>query len=143
MKKVVAYDEDLSNWVCHQISLLKSKQYDKLDIDNLIEEIESVGKSQRQAIESYFVIIIGHMLKIRCQPEMFSRSWIASVGNSRRRIQKIIKDSPSLKRELPELYRSAWEDGLMLAVEDTGMNRHKFPFQCPWSLTAALESPLE
>lgn len=143
MNSTVDYNHDLSSWLTQQIVYLKSKQFDKLDIENLIEEIESVGKSERRSIESYFVILIGHMLKIRCQPEMFSRSWISSVGNSRRQIKKILEDSPSLKRELENLYNKAWDDGLTLAIEDTGMKRHKFPTACPWSLTAALESPLE
>lgn len=140
MNELIKYDDDLTAWVETQLHFLKSKQFDKLDLENLIEEFETVGKSERRSMESYFVILLAHLLKAHYQPEMQSRSWFSSVGNSRREINKILKDSPSLKREMQMIFEKAWPDALMLAMEDTGMKKNQFPATCPWTLNAVMQN---
>lgn len=133
-----SYNEDLNAWLQQQVSYLREGKFDKLDIDNLIEEVESVGKSERRSIKNYFVVLIGHLLKLKYRPEKATGSWYFSITNSQRKIKEIIEDSPSLKREMQEKLEAAWKDAINLAVQETGLPRQTFPAKCPWTAEQAM-----
>lgn len=128
------YDTDLNRWLQEQISYLRDKQFDKLDIEHLIEEVESVGKTERRSMRSYFVVLLGHLLKLKYQPDMASGSWYNSIENSQEEIRLLIKDSPSLKREMAEKMHAAWPAALKLAIRETGLPKNTFPSKCSWSV---------
>lgn len=139
----VPYDKDLAAWVAQQVEYLRSGQFDKLDLENFIDEFEDVGRSARRSMHSYFVILIAHFLKLKYQPEMASRSWIGSINNAKRELQRLIKESPSLKQEMEEHFKDAWEGALKLAIDDTGMKKSQFPMSCPWSVEKAMAMNVE
>lgn len=134
-----SYNEDLNAWLQQQISYLRDKKFEQLDIENIIEEIESVGKTERRSMKSHFVILIGHLLKLQYQPEKASNSWYSSIDNAQEEINEIIEDSPSLKREMQEKFDAAWTGAIKLAVRDTGLPRSKFPLTCPWTVAQAMK----
>lgn len=109
------YQDDLSKWLELQIRCLKDKDFESLDL--IIEEMDALGKNLRHTFESYFRVMMIHMLKIEYQPEKRTRSWNASV----RQINKLIKESPSLKHKLDEVIRSAYEDAVYGASQETGL----------------------
>ena len=74
-KKLVTYEKDFFRWTKEQSEMLKTGEFERLDIAHLIEEIESLGKSQRDKLESYFTILLMHLLKIKYQPTSHSKSW--------------------------------------------------------------------
>ena len=82
-EKEVNYEIDFFNWTFHQAKLLKKRAFSELDIENLIEEIESLGRSDRRALRSQVVRLLMHMLKQSYQPEGQgnSRSWAGSISN--------------------------------------------------------------
>ena len=133
------YNQDYYQWLIHTAKLLEQKEFTKLDLENLIEEIESLGKSEKRAIKSNLIIVILHLLKWRYQPEKRSNSWKSSIREHRRRIQELLTDSPSLKNYLPEILADCYLAAKKQASDETGLSVVAFPEQCPFSLAECLD----
>ena len=133
------YEQDYYQWLMHTAKLLKEKEFTKLDLENLIEEIESLGKSEKRAITSNLIILILHLLKWRYQPEKRSNSWKSSIREHRRRIHRLITDSPSLKQYLPEILADCYLAAKKQASDETGLSLVAFPEESPFSLTECLD----
>ncbi len=73
------YDKDFYAWTQEQAQLLRHHQWSQLDLPNVIEEIESLGKQQRQELRNRLSILIGHLLKWEHQSQQRSRSWLATI----------------------------------------------------------------
>jgi hypothetical protein len=61
------YDSDFQHWLEQTISYLENQQFNQLDIQNLVEELKELGRSDRKALESNLMILIAHLLKLRIQ----------------------------------------------------------------------------
>lgn len=133
------YDKDFYAWIQVQTKLLRENNWEKIDIQNLIEEIESLGKKDKRALRSHLVILLMHLLKMKHQPNEISNSWKQSVSNARREIKLIIEDSPSLKNELPKILDSSYSDARLEAAEETEIKLKDFPKKCPWELKEILD----
>lgn len=134
------YDTDFYAWTIEQAKFLKEGVWDCLDISNLVEEIESLGKQQRQELRNRLGILLGHLLKWEFQPSHRSKSWLATIREQRRRIRDLLEESPSLKPYLPEVLEKAYQDGVDLAVRETSLNYKDFPQECLYSLEQVLDS---
>ena len=134
------YETDFYAWTIEQAKFLKDGVWDCLDISNLVEEIESSGKQQRQELRNRLGILLGHLLKWEFQPSHRSKSWLATIREQRRRIVDLLEESPSLKPYLPEVLEKAYQDGVDLAVRETSLNYNDFPEQCLYSLEQVLDS---
>lgn len=129
-----AYDRDFFKWTKDQVKFLKKGEFTKLDIDHLIEEIESLGRSEKRALESYLSNLLLHLLKIQYQPNKRTKSWDLSVKNSRHKIHVLLKENPSLKRYLPSILSEAYFTARLNAISETGLDESEFPEDCPWIL---------
>jgi hypothetical protein len=107
------YEQDFSLWIEDTINKLKTRDHDNLDWENLIEEVESLGKSQRKAVRSFLVRLLEHLLK-RCYVPMSDcyRGWEIEIRNFRQRLQIELEDSPSLKTFLREIFVKSYEMAL-------------------------------
>ncbi len=133
------YDQDYYLWLTSTAKLLKEKNFTQLDLKNLIEEIESLGKSEKRAITSNLILVILHLLKWRYQPKKRSRSWKSSIREHRRRIQRLLADSPSLKNYLPEILADCYLAAKKQASDETGLSLVAFPEESPFSVTECLD----
>ena len=79
----VLYNTDFHAWTREQAALLKSGRLAEIDMNHLIEEIESMGKNERRELKSRLVILIMHLLKWQIQPERQSNSWRATIETQR------------------------------------------------------------
>ncbi|MFB2837078.1 DUF29 domain-containing protein [Floridanema evergladense] len=127
------YETDFYGWTQKQVELLRQNQLDLLDIKNLIEEIESLGKQQQQELVSRLEILLGHLLKWQYQPNKRSSSWLKTIREQRRKIKDIIEKNPSLKPFFNEATNKAYLLGLDLAVDETGLQIKTFPSEVPYS----------
>ena len=132
------YEMDFYAWTVQQAQLLRDGAWDSLDVLNLIEEIESLGKQERQKLRNLLAILLAHLLKWEFQPSHRSNSWIGTIREQRRRIIELIEDNPSLKPYLLEAKEKAYLDGLDLAVQETSLNYKVFPSECPYELEKVL-----
>lgn len=129
------YNSDFYAWTQTQAKTLKAGIWDALDIENLVEEIETLGRQERQELQNRLGILLGHLLKWQYQPGNRSNSWRSTLREQRRRIDQLLADSPSLKPFLPEALARAYQDGLDLAVRETGLSYDAFPEDCPYLFT--------
>ena len=134
------YETDFYAWTQEQAKFLRAGNWENLDILNLVEEIESLGKQERQELRNRLGILLGHLLKWEFQPSHRSKSWVATIREQRRRILQLLKQSPSLKPYLPEALTEAYEDGLDLAVRETSLDYQDFPAECHYSLEQVLDA---
>lgn len=133
------YNLDFYGWTQEQAKLLQEGKWDCLDIPNLVEEIESLGRRERQELENRLGVLLGHLLKWEFQPENRSKSWVATIREQRRGILRLLKESPSLKPFIPEALENAYKDALDLAVRETSLDYENFPEECSYVLEQVLE----
>ena len=128
------YETDFYLWTQQQVALLRQGALSALDVENLIEEIESMGRSQRDATGSHLVIVIMHLLKWVYQPERRGNSWRDSIVNGRIQIDDLLENNPSLKPQLRSLVEKAYLKAKRYASRETGLPLTKFPEQCPFTV---------
>jgi hypothetical protein len=134
------YETDFYAWTLEQAKLLKQGQLNQLDILNLIEEIESLGKGEKQKLRNRLGILIGNLLKWQYQSNKRSNSWKATIREQRRRIKEHLKENPSLKSYLSEAMIFAYQDGIDLAIQETNLPDTTFPVENPYSIYEILDS---
>ena len=132
------YEADFYAWTQEQAALLRSKQWSQVDLSNLIEEVECLGKQQRQELRHRLSILLGHLLKWEYQPQRRSRSWLATLRVQRRDTVRLLKDNPSLKSDLDDALQEAYENAKDLAMGETDLPKPTFPLSCRYSLTEIL-----
>ncbi len=133
------YELDFYTWTQQQAEFLQAKKWSCLDIPNLVEEIESLGRQERRELENRLGVLLGHLLKWEFQPENRSRSWFATIREQRRRSLRLLEKSPSLQPYLCETLETAYEDALDLAVRETSLSYKVFPKECLYSLDQTLD----
>lgn len=127
------YKTDFYAWTQEQVSLLKTQQWEQLDTTNLIEEIETLGRKERQELRNRLGVLLGHLLKWQFQAEKRSNSWLGTIREQRVQIRLLLADSPSLKPYLDEVFLAAYELGLALAIRETQLGEQVFPEVCPYT----------
>ena len=133
VKTRVGYDEDLYAWTQEQAAMLRARQTEGLDWDNLAKGIQVVGGSERRELKNRLRIILLHLLKWQGQPARRGASWRKTLRTQRIHIRDLLEDSPSLRRHVPELMREAYPDAVKLAVDETGLPSDRFPADCPYA----------
>lgn len=133
------YETDFYAWTQQQSELIALKKWNRLDTTNVIEELESLGRKERQELRNRLGILLGHFLKWQFQPEQRSNSWRGTIREQRKQINLLIKDSPSLKPYLQEALQDGYELGIALAIKETQLAEETFPLNCPYRLSDILE----
>lgn len=127
------YEDDFCLWIEQALVLLRQGNLRDLDLENLLEEIEDMGNSQKQALESNLKVILMHLLKYKYQPEKRSNSWLYTLTEHRQRIRKAFKNSPSLKRHFLQEFADVYLDAKKLAAIETGLSSQTFPAASPFT----------
>jgi hypothetical protein len=133
------YEVDFYAWTQEQSALLSRGQWQSLDIENLVEEIESLGKQQKQELRNRLGVLIGHLLKWEFQPELRGKSWRSTIIEQRDRITLHLKDNPSLKSYLNEVVIEAHRLALSLVVRETPLDYPDLPSDCPYAIAQILD----
>ena len=109
------YERDFNLWI-EQIKLkIQQQDLQNMDWDNLIDEIEDMGASQKRALDSYMQRLIEHILKLKywqSEVERCRNGWMVEVTNFRSRINRILKKNPSLKNYLASEYLDIYQDAV-------------------------------
>jgi len=135
------YDEDFYTWTQEQAALLREGAVHALDLTNLAEEIESLGKSDRRALGSHLRNLVLHLLKWQYQPggRLPGQSWRSSIRNARAEITVLLEDSHSLQREVAGLLARWYSLARLDASDETGLPLATFPETCPWTPAQVLD----
>ena len=132
------YDEDFYAWTVEQARLLRSGEFSSIDVENVAEEIESLGRSDKRAIEGRLTVLLMHLLKWQVQPKMRSGSWSGTILEQRRRIEKLLRESPSLRPFVTEVLAEVYSEAREAASNETGLPETGFPAECPFSADEVL-----
>lgn len=133
------YDIDFFEWTQEQARLLRDGRWQDLDLENLIDEVQGVGGSNKQQIENRLVVLIAHLLKWKYQPYWRSPGWEGTIAEQRRRIKTVVKHSPSLRHYPAEVFLDQYLAARLRAAKETGIDFTLFPETCPFSADQALD----
>jgi hypothetical protein len=133
------YDTDFYAWTVEQAALLRDGKVQALDLANLAEEIESLGKSQSDAVWSHFQVLLRHLLKWRYQPTHRSRSWRRTILTQRLALARKMGTQGTLYAQRGSLLDDAYPGARRLAVVETGLPLTLFPETCPWTPEQVLD----
>src|SRR3981081_3195920 len=110
------YESDFYAWTPEQARLLRERRFDDLDLDNLVDEVESVGRSDKRQIESRLEVLIAHLLKWKLQPVVRGNGWMSTIFEQRRRLIRLVEDSPSLREFFRQEVFNSYAAGRLLAA---------------------------
>lgn len=133
MSATSLYDKDFYAWTQEQAKLVRNKSFDKLDVVNLYEEIESMGASELRELESRLEVLLTHLLKWKYQPTHQGISWELTIKEQRVRIARRLKKMPSLYSRFDEVFEEAYESAIYEAAKETKLKLEYFPDMCEWS----------
>ena len=134
------YDQDFYAWTIQTAQALKEKAFNKVDFEHLVEELESMGASEKRELRSRLKQLIMHLLKLKYQPDYINTaSWVRSVRNQRRELFIHLKDNPSLKPRVAESIDEIYPIAVSLASEETGIKEETFSLECPFTTSQILD----
>lgn len=128
------YESDFYHWTVEQVERLRLGKLDGLDLENLAEEIESLGNQKRAELENRLAVLLGHLLKWDLQVDLRGKSWRSTIREQRREIKKLIRKNPSLKSYLDEAIADGYESSLDLVVRETPLDYKDLPKDCPYEI---------
>ncbi len=139
------YERDYHRWLEETIELLKAKNFEELDVENLLKELEYMEKSLIRELRSRLAVIMAHIYKLQ-HFKQFSQgghSWVKTIERERQNLRELFEDAPFLKKYLEEVKHKAWESAISLIIidlkPDLKLTRRDFPQACPYSWHDILE----
>lgn len=136
------YDQDFLAWTRDQADALRRRSANELDWENLLEEVESLGKQQRSELRNHLIILLVHLLKWRLQPDRRSRSWALTIAEQRRESERMVVENPSLKAELDDLLESAYRIARLRAARQSRLSIKAFPDDNPFDWQGVMSEPV-
>lgn len=136
------YDTDYQQWLERTVMQLRSRHFDAVDLANLIEELDSLGRSDKRAISSYLMRLCEHLLKIQywsTERKRCMRGWKVEIANFRIQIAESLESSPSLKPFLNDIFLKQYRNGRRLFLEASGLLPLSIPNEPEFSLEQALD----
>jgi len=131
------YNRDFNLWVEETLKAIKNRDFENMDWDNLLDEIDDMGKSEKRSLESYLQRLIEHILKLRyweSEKERNSKRWQSEIINFRNLIKRLLKRNPSFNRYMDNVYQELFQDAIA---------RLKIEFEIPSDSFVELEAILK
>ncbi|NJL88595.1 MAG: DUF29 domain-containing protein [Coleofasciculaceae cyanobacterium SM2_1_6] len=136
----ISYDRDFMLWIETTVQLLKEQRFAEVDLENLIEEVEDMGRSNKSALRNNLIVVLLHLLKWKYQPKKRTNSWKFSIREHRRRLEEDFEDSPSLQNYYREVFTKCYANARKLAADETGLALDIFPVESPLSPEEVLDA---
>jgi hypothetical protein len=127
------YDVDFLAWLERQAELLRAKQFERLDLEHLIEEIDAMAGQLKRELAHRLEILLLHLLKFKYSPTHVSNGWRGTVSEQRRRIKRLLKQMPSLRNLVDEYLEDVYDDAVDGAAAETGLPKATFPKTPPFT----------
>jgi hypothetical protein len=139
MGNQLLYDRDFYAWANEQAELLRAGRLSEADIENIAEEIESLGKSEKRELISRLTVLLVHLLKWQYQRALRGKSWRLTLEEQRDEVAAPLGDNPSLKSTLGDFIAVAYRRAILGAARETDLERSAFPTTCPWSFEQIMD----
>ncbi|MBF2057466.1 MAG: DUF29 domain-containing protein [Cyanobacterium sp. T60_A2020_053] len=124
------YDTDYNLWVLETVKKLETKNFTHLDLDNLIEEVLDLSRRDKRKLESLLIRLCEHLLKLsywELEREKNQGHWQGEIRNFRLQIKRLLKDSPSLKSYLQDIFEESYQNGAKIASDRSKLPLNTFP----------------
>ena len=128
------YEEDFYLWCYQQAEHLRQRRFGEADLPNIIEELETLGRNDRRALESSYRLVIAHLLKWRFQRQLRSSSWEITIIRERHHIARFERESPTLESQGKQIVWHVYADARREAYVETKLPPTTFPAECPYTL---------
>ncbi len=138
--ELATYDIDFHLWSQTQAALIREGRIAEIDLENVAEQIESLGRSDRREIRNRLEVLLIHLLKWQIQPEKRKNGWNASIYESRRKISLLVGESPSLKSFSQQVLAEEYGSARHQAALETSLSLKRFPAECPYKIAEVLNS---
>ena len=135
------YEQDFFAWTQATAALIRAGKWQAVDTESVAEEVESLGRSERNALESRLENLVLHLLKWRYQPDKRVRgsSWLRTIIEQRRRLSRLLNQSPSLRPTVPTVLAESYPYVRKRASLETRPLLTTFPETCPWTAEQVLD----
>jgi hypothetical protein len=131
------YERDYYAWIQRQVQALRTRRIEDVDWENVAEEIEDLGKSEKRALRSQLARLVEHLLKIDLAPPRVRSEnllgWQLSVRSARRAIAELLDENPSLRPELKQIFRRAYLDARDEVLGSLKLPDSAIPEIAPWT----------
>ena len=134
------YEKDFYIWTQESAKLLREGRFSELDVENIAEEIEAMGKRDKRELVSRLAVLLAHLLTWQYEADFRSKSWKSTILTQRAEIDSLLKDSPGLRYELNERIDRAYFRAKKSATAETGLPIRTFPETCPYSQEEILDT---
>lgn len=133
------YEGDFALWIERQAALLRARQFEQIDLEHLVEELEAMAGRDRRELGSRLKVLLTHLLKCQYQPDQLSSSWRGTLRIQREEIRSLLEQSPSLSRFVASYADNGYEHAARVAADETGLDRKTFPIKNPYSVEQILD----
>ena len=113
--------------------MLRQGKLTEIDIPNIAEELESMGKSEKRELFSRLAVLVMHLLKWQYQSQKRSNSWLATINTQRMDIELLLQDSPSLKHDIDKILNEVYINAKKMFERETGISKKQLPETCPYT----------
>jgi hypothetical protein len=138
-RDAAAYEADFHAWTREQAARLRDLRPNSIDWENIAEEIESLGRSEKREIESRMGVLLVHLLKWAYQPERRKLGWKATIGEQRRKLARALDESPSLTADPGTVLAEEYELARTRAADETDLPEDTFPATCAFTIEQVLD----
>jgi len=141
VQKRIAYNTDIVAWTNQQAELLRAGRLGEVDLEQIADEIENVGKSEQRELANRMAILLLHLLKWQFQPSHRSNSWTSTLKEQRKSIERHLTKTPSLNNSLVEYdwLEDVWLDAKKSATKETSLEFDAFTLKCAWTTSQILD----
>jgi DNA-binding transcriptional regulator YdaS (Cro superfamily) len=137
--EVSGYEHDYYAWLTRQAALLAEHRFADLDLDNMIDEMQALARSEKREIENRLNVLLVHLLKWSHQPSQRSGGWASTIIEQRARLLKRLQESPSLRGYPGEILDEEYAIAREKAAAETGLRAATFPKTCPYTIDQVLD----
>ncbi len=135
------YDKDFVLWVDKTSEQIRQGNLDNLDWEHLLEEIEDLGREQRNKVESYLIQTVKYLLMYEywtSQRNYCGKGWADEIDNFRIELEILFK-SKTLYNHGESLLDTVYMKAKRAVIRKTGLSSNTFPEQCPYSFQEVID----
>jgi len=134
------YDRDFYQWTQENAQLLREGRLSEIDLENLIEELEAMGRSEKRAFVSRLAVLIAHLLKWKYQPKIRSQSWQYTIMEQREKVNDLLEDNPSFKQSMDTMFSKAYKGAVLIILKETPLDKSDIPASCPYAFEQIMDN---
>lgn len=128
------YEHDFYAWAMNNARLLRERRFSEIDVNNVAEELETLGRSEKRELINRLAVLLAHLLKWQFQPQRRSKSWRVTIKEQRLKLIEHLVENPSLRANLTDTLSKAYGYAVLQAVKETPLDETDFPITCPYTL---------